>query len=137
MDNRTAQIGILTLGIVGALAVICIAVLILVLDNPDIAALAVLASIASAESWPLVAIRQASVAIRRQRASGRRLSFWEQMRSAPIARSIASAAVGGVAGMVTPRQQAPPPGTPARETPVRPSPTESPPTTPPRRPDSG
>jgi hypothetical protein len=94
MDNRTAQIGIMTLGIVGALAVICIGVLILVLDNPDIAALAVLAS-------------------------------------------IASAAVGGVAGMVTPRQQAPPPETPARETPVRPSPTESPPTTPPRRPDSG
>ena len=48
MNDRTVQIALIVLGIVGALSVICIAVLIAVLNTPDVAALAVLSSIASA-----------------------------------------------------------------------------------------
>jgi hypothetical protein len=67
MTDETIRVALYVPGGIGALAVICIGVLIAVLQNPDIAALAVLAS-------------------------------------------IASAAVGGVTGMITPpRQQASPP----------------------------
>jgi len=49
MNDRSVQIALIVLGSVGVLSVICIAVLIVVLKSPDVAALAVLASIASAE----------------------------------------------------------------------------------------
>ena len=69
MQDDTVRVALYVLGIIGALSVVCIGVLIAVLPSPDVAALAVLSS-------------------------------------------IASAAVGGVAGMITPRQQGPaaPPG---------------------------
>ena len=62
MNDDTVRVALCVLGRIWGLCVICIGVLIAGLENPDIAALAVLAS-------------------------------------------IASAAVGGVAGMITPRQQ--------------------------------
>jgi hypothetical protein len=48
MNDRSVQIALIVLESVGALSVICIADLIAVLKSPDVAALAVLASIASA-----------------------------------------------------------------------------------------
>ena len=65
MDDTTVRAALYMLGSIGALSVICIGVLIAVLQSPDVAALAVLASIASGDG-------------------------------------------GGLAGMIAPRQQAPP-----------------------------
>ncbi len=48
MSDSTIRAAILALSAVGGLAVICIGILIAVLRTPDVAALAVLASIASA-----------------------------------------------------------------------------------------
>jgi hypothetical protein len=48
MSDSTIRVAILALSAVGGLAVVCIGILIAVLRTPDVAALAVLASIASA-----------------------------------------------------------------------------------------
>jgi hypothetical protein len=48
MNDRTVQIALILLGSVGALSVICTAVLVAVLNTSDLAERAVLASIASA-----------------------------------------------------------------------------------------
>jgi hypothetical protein len=79
MSDETVRAALYVLGTTGGLAVICIGVLIAVLQSPDVAALAVLAS-------------------------------------------IASAAVGGVAGMITTRQQGQPPALSERPPSERPPP---------------
>jgi hypothetical protein len=53
MEDTTVPTALYVLGAIGGLSVICIGVLIAVLQSPDVAALAVLASIASgAEGGP-------------------------------------------------------------------------------------